>query len=108
MTLFDAETKVRIIIALLAKDGYPLKPSGIVKHTGVSNTKSWYDHRDDLLATGLVEKVGDAGNFPLYASNDGDDSRYEVLRVLKDLTRATLNGDEIDVDVDYVKVTTDS
>ena len=107
MMLFDTEAKVRIIIALLAKDGYPLNPSGIVEHAGLSNTKSWYDHRDDLLATGLVEKVGDAGNSPLYAIND-DDPRYEALRILEDLTRATLNGDELDVDIDYTKVTTDS
>ena len=53
----------------------------------MSNTKSWYDHRDDLLATGLVEKVGDAGNSPLYAINE--DPRYEALRILEDLAEVS-------------------
>ena len=106
MSLFDAEAKTRIIIALLAKDGYPLNPSGIVKHAGLSNTKSWYDHRDDLLATGLIKQTGNAGNSPLYAI-DTDDPRVEALHILEDLTRMVLNGKDIDFEIEYTKVTSD-
>lgn len=50
--------------------------------------------------------MGSVGNSPLYAIQV-DDSRYEILLILEDLTRATLRGGEIDFDIEYTKVSGD-
>ena len=87
--LLGDHAKTRFLRALLASHPRPLNPTSMVEAAGLESRSSWYDHRDDLLATGLVVEVGRAGNSPLYGLAD-DDERVRALRVVNDLTGATL------------------
>lgn len=84
LTLFGTESKVRIMHVLLAAPE-PLNPARIVERAGISSTKTWYNVKDDLLSTGLVEQTDSAGNSPLYALVEGD-PRVEALHKIYDLT----------------------
>lgn len=88
VTLFGNHAKTRILHVLLAA-AEPLNPSRICERAGFGSAHSWYSHKDDLLATGLVEQVGNAGNSPLYALVE-DDPRVQALDKIHDLTRAEL------------------
>jgi len=96
VTLFGTHAKTRILHVLLDA-GEPLNPSRICDRAGFGSAHSWYSHKDDLLATGLVEQTGTAGNSPLFALAE-DDPRVEALHKLFDLTNAALmdatGGDE--------------
>lgn len=86
--LFGDHPRTRILMALL--DAYPrsMNPSSIVDQAKVSR-QSWYRHKDELIETGIMEKVGEAGNSPLYALVDADeDNRIEWLQKLRDWTGA--------------------
>ena len=87
--LLGDHAKTRILRALLASHPRPLNPVSIVESAGLGSRTSWYDHRDDLLATGLVVEEGNAGNSPLYGLAE-DDERVRALRALNDLTGARL------------------
>lgn len=90
LTLFGNESKVRILSVLLAAPE-PLNPSRIVEAAGLGSMHGWYDNKDELLATGLIEQTGNAGNSPLYALVE-DDPRVEALQQLVDLTNDALRG----------------
>lgn len=87
--LLGDHAKTRIVRALLASHPRPLNPASITESAGLGSRTSWYDHRDDLLASGLVVEQGNAGNSPLYGLAE-DDERVGALRVLNDLTGAAL------------------
>ena len=87
--LLGDHAKTRILRALLASRPRPLNPASIVESAGLGSRTSWYDHRDDLLATGLVVEEGNAGTSPLYGLAE-DDDRVRALRALNDLTGARL------------------
>lgn len=87
--LLGDHAKTRILRALLASHPRPLNPASIVESAGLGSRTSWYDHREDLLATGLVVEEGNAGNSPLYGLAE-DDERVRALRALNDLTGARL------------------
>lgn len=89
LVLLGDHAKTRILRALLASYPRPLNPATIVESAGLGSRTSWYDHREDLLATGLVIQDGNAGNSPLYRLAD-DDERVRALRVLNDRTGAAL------------------
>lgn len=86
--LFGDTAKTRIIRALLQSYPRRLNPNRIVEVAGLDSRTSWYNHRDDLLATGLVIEDENAGNSPLYRL--ADDDRVEALEVIRDLTAADL------------------
>jgi hypothetical protein len=91
--LFGDHARVRIVMALL--DAYPqaINPASIVDQANVSR-QSWYRNKDDLLATGLIKEVGQAGNSPLYALVDIDeDRRVEWLQKLRDWTASFRRDD---------------
>lgn len=87
--LLGDHAKTRILRALLASHPRPLNPASIVESAGLGSRTSWYDHRDDLLSTGLVVEDGNAGNSPLYGLAENDE-RVRALRTLHDLTGAVL------------------
>lgn len=89
--LLGDHAKTRILRALLASHPTPLNPARIVESAGLASRTSWYDHRDDLLATDLVVEEGNAGNSPLYGLAAGD-QRVDALRTLNDLTGAALRA----------------
>lgn len=91
--LLGDHAKTRFLRALLASHPRPLNPSSIVESAGLGSRSSWYDHRDDLLATGLVVEAGSAGNSPLYGLA-ADDERVGALRTLYDLTGAALRREQ--------------
>lgn len=88
LALFGNESKARIIDALLAAPE-PLNPSRIIDRAGISSTHGWYSNKDDLLATGLIEQTGNAGNSPLYQLDESD-PRVEALHKVRDLTSEEL------------------
>lgn len=90
--LLGDHAKTQILRALLASHPRPLNPASIVQSAGLGSRTSWYDHRDDLLSTGLVVEEGNAGNSPLYGLAE-DDERVPALRSLNDLTGAALRDD---------------
>lgn len=88
VSIFGDHPRTRILMALL--DEYPrsMNPSNIVEKASISR-QSWYRHHEELLETGLIEKVGEAGNSPLYATVDiEEDKRIEWLQKLRDWTGA--------------------
>jgi hypothetical protein len=68
--LFGDHAKTLLLTALA--DAFPrgLNPTSIVENAGIGSRQSWYEYRDDLLAAGAIEQVGQAGNSPLYALAD--------------------------------------
>lgn len=87
VSLFDDGPRVRILSVLLDAE-QPLNPTRIQDRAEIS-AKTWYNHRDDLLDTGLVREVGQAGNSPLYAMPDREeDPRVTALQQLVDYTAA--------------------
>ena len=92
VTLFGNHAKTRILHVLLAAPE-PLNPTRICDRAGFGSAHSWYSHKDDLIATGLVEQVGNAGNSPLFALAK-DDPRVEALRKVYELTNGALRERE--------------
>lgn len=87
MLLFGDNARVRFLRVLLDAHA-PLNPSRIAEQANV-DVSTWYEHRDDLEASGLVEQTGTAGNSPLYTLADAeDDKRREWLEKLRDWTNA--------------------
>jgi len=68
--LFGDHPRTRIVSALAAAAN-PANPSRICESAGIDES-TWYRHRDSLLAVGIIEKVGNAGNSPLYALTDSE------------------------------------
>lgn len=84
--LFGDTPRIRFFRVLLDAHN-PINPSEIVRRANVGKT-TWYNHEDALLATGLIEQTGNAGNSPLYAVvNADDDPRVEWLEKLRAWTR---------------------
>jgi hypothetical protein len=84
--LFGDHPRARIVMALLDAYPQPMNPSSIVEKARISR-QSWYRHRDQLVKTGLIKEVGQAGNSPLYALvNRDEDRRVEWLQKLRDWT----------------------
>lgn len=81
VVMFGTHARARIVMALLDAHPQPLEPASIVENAGLSRP-SWYDNREELLASGLVEQVGQAGNSPLYGLNT-EGGRVEALKRLR-------------------------
>lgn len=73
--------KVKILLALIRLGGEKLNPSGICERAEISYD-TWYDHRDDLLAYGVIEEAGQAGNSPLYRVDMDDEIVRRVSEIL--------------------------
>lgn len=87
--LFGPNARAKILTILIKSD-QPLNPTSIVEKAHVSRN-AWYDHRDALLETGIIERVGEAGNSPLYNVPDpNEDQRVAWLRDVSDWTGAYL------------------
>lgn len=91
IVLFGDSSKTRMVMALLDSHPRPLNPSDIVENAALGSRQTWYDNKDDLLATGLIEETGTAGNSPLYGLVE-DDERIEWLEKLRDFTGSELRG----------------
>jgi len=88
VSLFGDHARTRILMALLDAYPKPMNPTAIVEKANISR-QSWYRHHEGLLDAGIMEKVGNAGNSPLYALvDDDDDARVEWLQKLRDWTGA--------------------
>lgn len=73
--------KVKILLALIRLRGEKLNPSGICERAAISHD-TWYEHRDDLLAYGVIEEAGHAGNSPLYRVDMDDEIVKRVSEIL--------------------------
>jgi len=84
--IFGDHPRTRVIVALLYAYPRSLNPTAIIERANIAR-KTWYNHRDELLETGLVVEAGHAGNSPLYALVDPeDDLRARWLQQLEDHT----------------------
>lgn len=91
LRLFDDGPRARILAILLDAER-PLNPTSITERAHIGE-RSWYNHKDALIETGIVDEVGQAGNSPLYAVPDiEDDNRVEWLQKLEDWTGAYLRS----------------
>lgn len=85
--------RIRILTVLL-EAGEPLNPTRITERAGIAK-RTWCNHKDALLETGITIQTGSAGNSPLYelATDEhlpeGDD-RVECLHKIADSTAAAL------------------
>lgn len=85
--LFGDNARSRIV-AVLVDAEQPLNPTAITHRAAISR-ETFYRHRDELEDTGLLVKVGHAGNSPLFAVPDADDDlRTEWLEELRDWTQS--------------------
>lgn len=85
--LFGTHAKTRILMTLLQAPD-PLNPSRICEVANI-HSDTWYEHRDDLLGTGIIVQSGMAGNSPLYKLVEADeDKRAGWLSKLSDWTAA--------------------
>ena len=82
LSVFGDTARPRIIATLLTAHE-PLNPDRIVERSGVS-TATFYNHIDGLLASGIVEQTGNAGNSPLY--DIVEDDREAALNVISSKT----------------------
>lgn len=89
VSMLTPGSKVRILSALIAVGGEKLNPSAICDRAAISRD-SWYDHKDDLETFGVIEKVDQAGNSPMYRV-DLDDPLIKRLREARDLAAKRRN-----------------
>jgi len=57
--------KVKILVALLGESDHDRNPTEIAHLAGIDRS-TFYDHVDDLLAYGIVERTRTVGNSPMY------------------------------------------
>lgn len=85
--VFGDTPRIRFLSVLLDATR-PLNPTDIISAANVGR-KTWYNHADALLETGIVEKIGNAGNSPLYATvNADEDLRVEWMKKVHDWSGA--------------------
>ena len=65
IALLTPGARLRILRALMLVRGEKLNVSHICKSAGIHHD-TWYQHRDDLLAYGVIEEAAPAGNSPMY------------------------------------------
>lgn len=80
--MFGDSAKTRVLMTLDVWRNQALRPGDICEHANISRS-SWYNVRDDLLEAGLVEKVKQAGNAPMYTMPD-EDARVRWFQYLVD------------------------
>ncbi|MFC7082099.1 winged helix-turn-helix domain-containing protein [Halorussus caseinilyticus] len=73
--------KVSILVALLSENDRDLDPTDISRLAGIDRS-TFYDHIDDLVAYGLVEKTRTVGNSQMYRI-DRDNPAAEDLAQLE-------------------------
>lgn len=73
--------KVKILLALIRLRGEKLTPTGICVRAAISHD-IWYEHWDALVAYGVIEKAGQAGNSPLYRVDMDDPIVQRVSETL--------------------------
>jgi hypothetical protein len=82
--LFGDHAQARFLAVLVSAAPRSLNPSTLADSAGLSRT-AWYDAREELLESGLVEQDGHAGNSPLYRIVSPEtDRRAEWLAKLRD------------------------
>ncbi|MEF8774609.1 MAG: winged helix-turn-helix domain-containing protein, partial [Halobacteriales archaeon] len=86
--LFGDSARVRIVAALLGERDSDLNVADIARHAGVARS-TVYDHLDQLLALGLVERTRPVGSSPMY-SFDEESPIGERVSKLADVTLARL------------------
>lgn len=91
--LFGDHAKARMLMALLDAHPRPLNPSDIVENAALGSRQSWYNHKDDLLATGLVVETGSAGNSPLFGL--AEDERVQWLTSIRSATARSLREESV-------------
>lgn len=78
--------KVRILTVLLSESGRDLNPSEIARIGGIDRS-TFYEHKDDLLAYGVMEQTRTVGNSPMYQI----DRENEAAKALGKLDHALMD-----------------
>lgn len=87
--LLTPVSKVKIIRALLDA-GMPMNPANIQEQAGIGHN-AWYDNFDELEELGVIDRVGEAGNSPLYVA-DADDELVTALTKAYDVAAMRQRG----------------
>lgn len=89
-TLLGDHAKTRMLMALLDAHPRALNPTSIVENGSLGSRQTWYNHEEDLLATGLVVEDEPVGNSPTYALAD------EAAELLEELRGRVNRADRLD------------
>lgn len=84
LPLFATESRTSILAALVGERGRDLSVTDVAELAGVARS-TVYDHLDDLLDLGVVERVGEEGERPTYRLNEDSEIADELVK-LEDAT----------------------
>lgn len=87
--------KVRIIAALLSQSRRDLNSSDIARLAGIERS-TFYNHKDDLLAYGIMEQTRTIGNSPMFQINRDNEAAKTLGKLDHDLRNIFLEGGEAD------------
>lgn len=91
--VFGDHPRTRFLDVLLEAHPRPLSVTAICEHANVNSRQTWYNHVDELKATGMVVEISEPGERAVrYTVPDpSDDQRTEWLEKLQDWTAAYIN-----------------
>lgn len=87
--LFGDHAKTRFLAVLIRADGTPLTVSDLCDKANVDRS-TWYEHKDDLMETGVVENISEKSYQQLRLVPREQDARSYWLDLLNSWTGAFL------------------
>lgn len=84
--LLTPRAKVRIILALHGMRPEKLHMTGICERAGI-DPSTWYEHHEELLAYGVIEEAGSAGNSTLYRWNMDSELAQKLTELVGEAAR---------------------
>ncbi len=78
--LFGSAARVRIVAALLGEDEHDVNVSDLARLAGVARS-TVYEHIDELVALGVVERTRTVGGSPMYRFDRDSDVGEQLARL---------------------------
>lgn len=78
--LFGSGARVRIVAALLGEDEHDVNVSDLARLAGVARS-TVYEHIDELVALGVVERTRTVGGSPMYRLNRDSDVGQQLAKL---------------------------
>ncbi|WP_135827572.1 winged helix-turn-helix domain-containing protein [Halorussus halobius] len=76
--------KVKILVALLSENDRDLNPTDVSRLAGIDRS-TFYEHIDDLVAYGVVERTRTVGNSQMYRINRDNPAAEDLAQLEWDL-----------------------